>query len=53
MPYNYILAIILGILPSVIWLAFYLRKDIHPEPKKWLFLIFLAGMAITPHFLIF
>jgi protease PrsW len=48
MQYNYLFAIILGILPSAIWLAFYLRKDIHPEPKKWLFLIFLAGMAITP-----
>lgn len=48
MPYNYILATVLGILPSVAWLAFYLRKDIHPEPKKWLVLIFLAGMAITP-----
>lgn len=48
MPYNYILTIILGVLPSFIWLVFYLRKDIHPEPKKWLFLIFLAGMAVTP-----
>ncbi|MBU3964920.1 PrsW family intramembrane metalloprotease [Patescibacteria group bacterium] len=48
MPYNYLFAIILGVLPSVIWLAFYLRKDIHPEPRKWLFLIFLAGMAIAP-----
>lgn len=48
MPYNYFFAIILGVLPSIIWLAFYLRKDIHPEPKKWLFLIFLAGMSIAP-----
>lgn len=48
MNYNYFFAIILGVLPSIAWLAFYLKKDIHPEPKKWLFLIFLAGMAITP-----
>ncbi|MBU4338179.1 PrsW family intramembrane metalloprotease [Patescibacteria group bacterium] len=48
MPYNYFLAIVLGILPSAAWLAFYLRKDIHPEPKKWLLLIFLAGVAIVP-----
>ncbi len=48
MPYNHLAALILGILPSIIWLAFYLRKDIHPEPKKWLFLIFLAGMAVAP-----
>lgn len=48
MPYYHIAAAILGILPSIIWLAFYLEKDIHPEPKKWLFLVFLAGMAIAP-----
>lgn len=48
MNYNYFFAFILGILPSIIWLVFYLKKDIHPEPKKWLFLIFLGGMAITP-----
>lgn len=48
MPYNYFFTIILGILPSIIWLVFYLRKDIHPEPKKWLILVFLSGMAVTP-----
>lgn len=48
MNYSYFFAFILGVLPSIAWLIFYLRKDIHPEPKKWLFLIFLAGMAITP-----
>ncbi|MBU3925443.1 PrsW family intramembrane metalloprotease [Patescibacteria group bacterium] len=48
MPYNYFLAIILGVLPSIIWLAFYLRKDIHPEPKKWILLVFFFGMAIAP-----
>jgi RsiW-degrading membrane proteinase PrsW (M82 family) len=48
MNYSNLFAIILAVLPSFIWLIFYIRKDIHPEPKKWLFLIFLAGMAITP-----
>lgn len=48
MPYNHLFALALGILPSFIWLIFYLRKDMHPEPKKWLLLIFLAGMAIAP-----
>lgn len=52
MPYNYILAIFLGILPSVIWLAFYLQKDIHPEPKKWILLVFFFGMAIAPFVII-
>lgn len=48
MIYNYIFALFLGVLPSTIWLAYYLAKDIHPEPKKWIFLVFLSGMAITP-----
>ncbi len=48
MPYNYIFIFLLGVLPSTIWLAFYLAKDIHPEPKKWLLMIFLAGAAIAP-----
>ncbi len=48
MQYNHLSAIILGVLPSIAWLAFYLKKDIHPEPKKWLLLVFLGGMAIAP-----
>jgi len=48
MPYNFFFTIALGVLPSIAWLFFYLRKDIHPEPKKWLMLVFLSGMAITP-----
>lgn len=45
---HYIVAIALGVLPSVIWLSFYLKEDIHPEPKKWLILVFFLGMAVTP-----
>jgi len=45
---HYIIAITLGILPSVIWLSFYLKEDVHPEPKKWLILVFFLGMAVTP-----
>ncbi|MCK5664401.1 MAG: PrsW family intramembrane metalloprotease, partial [Thiotrichaceae bacterium] len=45
---NYFFTIALGVLPSIIWLAFYLKKDLHPEPKKWLLLVFLAGMSLTP-----
>lgn len=33
--------------PSFIWLAFYLRKDSHPEPNMMIFRIFLLGMLIT------
>ncbi len=36
-------AIILGILPGIIWLFFYLQEDLHPEPKKLLAKTFLIG----------
>ena len=44
--------IVLAVLPSLIWLFFYLREDDHPEPRYWLFTIFLMGIALAP-FVIF
>lgn len=41
---NYLLYIILGFAPSIIWLLFYLRKDAHPESKRMILRIFLYGM---------
>ncbi len=41
------LCIALGFAPSLIWLSYYLRKDVHPEPKRMIVKIFAAGMAIT------
>lgn len=39
---------VLGLLPSFGWLAFYLREDLkHPEPKKLIFFTFLAGAFST------
>lgn len=43
---NY-LPIILGLLPGFAWLIFYLKEDEHPEPKKLIFEIFLAGAIST------
>ncbi len=41
-------AFLAGILPSLLWLSFWLLEDKkHPEPKKFLFFTFLAGMAIV------
>jgi len=37
--------IIFGILPSIIWLLFYLKKDTHPEPKSLVLKIFFYGMV--------
>ena len=35
-------------MPSLIWLAFYLRKDKHPEPNKMIIKIFLLGALAVP-----
>lgn len=43
-----LLAIPLGIAPTLVWLFVYLRKDLHPEPRFMLALTFLGGIAIAP-----
>jgi len=40
--------ICLGLLPSFIWLSFYLRKDKHPEPNTMVLKIFFYGMLLAP-----
>jgi RsiW-degrading membrane proteinase PrsW (M82 family) len=47
MDFTIILYIIFGILPSLTWLFYYLRKDLHPEPKRMIVKIFLWGAVIT------
>jgi len=42
-----ILAILLGILPGFVWMIFYLKEDVHPEPRKMIFKVFFAGAFIT------
>jgi len=44
----YLLYAIFGLVPSVIWLLFYLRKDSHPEPNRMVIKIFLWGMLMGP-----
>ncbi|MFQ6083818.1 MAG: PrsW family intramembrane metalloprotease [Candidatus Aminicenantia bacterium] len=44
---NYPLYILFGVLPSLIWLNFYLRKDVKPEPKSMILKIFFYGMLAT------
>ena len=41
----YVIFIIFGLLPSIVWLLFYLKKDSHPESKKMVLKIFLYGMV--------
>lgn len=37
----------LGFIPSLVWLFYYLKKDIHPEPRILIIEIFLLGMLST------
>lgn len=43
-----LLLITLGLIPSLVWLYFYARKDCHPEPKNLLAQTFLMGIIISP-----
>lgn len=45
---QYFFYIILGLLPSFIWLTFYLRKDKHPEPNSMVLRIFIWGILLAP-----
>lgn len=43
-----LIPIFLGLLPSFVWLLFYVHEDAdHPEPNRLLFYTFLAGGSIT------
>ena len=51
--YRLFLYIFFGVLPSLVWLSYYLRKDSHPEPKRMILKVFLLGFLITlPVFLV-
>src|SRR3989344_2488193 len=43
---NYSL-ILFGLIPSFAWLIFYLKEDLHPEPKKLIWETFFTGAIIT------
>ena len=42
--YPFFLAFLLGLIPALLWLWFWLKEDTHPEPAKMLTLSFLGGM---------
>ena len=46
-PMSYPLLIFFGLAPSIIWLLFYLRKDVHPESNSMILKIFGYGMLIA------
>lgn len=51
--FDYPLYLILGLLPSFIWLLFYLHKDAHPEPKRIVLKVFFWGALMGPAALLF
>jgi len=47
MDLRFIIYIIFGVLPSLTWLFYYLRKDVHPESNGNVIKIFLLGAFVT------
>jgi protease PrsW len=43
--YPFTLSFLLGLIPALAWLWFWLKEDIHPEPAKMITLSFLGGMV--------
>ncbi|MFY9457462.1 MAG: PrsW family intramembrane metalloprotease [Candidatus Spechtbacterales bacterium] len=44
---QYLIYIPLALIPSLIWLLWYLHKDKHPEPKTMVISVFIWGMLIA------
>jgi RsiW-degrading membrane proteinase PrsW (M82 family) len=40
---NFFLVVILALLPSILWMVFFLKEDRHPEPKRLIIFTFCAG----------
>lgn len=43
--YPFVLAFIIGLVPALVWMWFWLSEDTHHEPAKMLALSFIGGMA--------
>lgn len=43
----FFLVVLLAAIPSLLWLLFFLHKDVHPEPKWMIRRAFLYGMGVT------
>ncbi len=42
-----LIAFVLGFAPGLLWLAFFLKEDVHPEPRKMIARVFIIGMLST------
>ncbi len=50
---NIIWYIFIGFLPGLFWLWFFYKKDLHPEPLKWVIKVFVWGMLATVPAIVF
>ncbi|MBI2023307.1 PrsW family intramembrane metalloprotease [Candidatus Giovannonibacteria bacterium] len=41
---NLLITILLGVIPALLWLWFWLKEDDNPEPPQEIFIVFIAGM---------
>ena len=41
----YIICFVFGVLPSIVWLLFFLREDVHPESNKMILKVFGYGIV--------
>jgi len=39
--------VVLGLAPSLIWLWYFLKEDDHPEPRRMIMKVFIAGFVAT------
>jgi len=46
-PSEFFFAMMGGLLPALLWLWFWLKEDCHPEPRKMIIQVFIAGMFST------
>lgn len=53
MDSNIFFYILLAVLPGLIWLFYYLGKDVIPEPRRQIVKVFIAGMLVCVPVVIF
>src|SRR3990167_3714338 len=50
---NAVILVVLGLLPSLLWLSYFIKRDIHPEPKYLVTKVFLMGIIVSPLAILF
>ena len=46
---NLLVALLSGVLPALLWVLFWMEEDrLHPEPRRYVIIAFLGGIALIP-----